>query len=233
MEWIELRREGPVGVMVMSYEEQNYFDRPFVTEILEALDEVENDGEIKALVVTGGVEKYFSTGLHLQFMAGLKPNDLIDYIKFFNGMLGRWCAFPKPVVAAINGHAIAAGAILVAHMDFRYMRKDRGWVSVPEVDINIPFLPGMIAIFREVLAPAAWREMALTGKRYTGPEAKALGFIDEVYEKDELLPKCIEHAQFLATKNPAAYAEIKRRMRARVIKIIEEEDPKYIGGFKP
>jgi enoyl-CoA hydratase/carnithine racemase len=88
----------------------------------------------------------------------------------------------------------------------------------------------MIAIFQEILAPAAFREMALTGKRYTGPEAKALGFIDEVYEKDELVPKSIEFAKFLTTKNLSAYAEIKRRIRAETIRIIKEEDPKYITG---
>ena len=88
----------------------------------------------------------------------------------------------------------------------------------------------MVAILKEVLPPAAMRDMMLTGKKYSGPEAKALGYVDEVYDKDELLPKCIEHASFLATKNIAAYAEIKRRMRARVTRIIEEEDMKMFSG---
>ena len=230
MQFMDIRKEGPIGVMVMNYEEENHFDRPFVTEIMKALDDIEADNEIKSLVVTSKSEKFFCTGLHLQYMAKLPFNELTDFIAFFNNMLGRWCAFPKPVVGAINGHAFAGGAIMAAHFDFRYMRKDRGWVCVPEVDINIPFLPGMIAIFREILAPAAFREMALTGKRYTGPEAKALGFIDEVYEKEELLPKSIEMAKFLTTKNLSAYAEIKRRIRAETIRIIKEEDPKYITG---
>ena len=230
MKWIDISKEGPVGVMVMNYEEENHFDRPFVTEIMEALDTIEADGDIKSLVVTAKSGKYFCTGLYLQYMAKLPVKELLDFILFFNNMLGRWCAFPKPVVGSINGHAFAGGAIMSAHFDFRYMRKDRGWVCVPEVDINIPFLPGMISIFREVLAPAAFREMALTGKRYTGPEAKALGFIDEVYEKDDLLPKSIEMAKFLSTKNLSAYAEIKRRIRAETIRIIKEDDPKFISG---
>jgi len=230
MRWINIKKEGSVGLMTMDYEEENHFDRPFVTELYEALDEIEADDEIKSIVVTGGTEKYWCTGLYLQYMMKLDPKDLVEYIRFFNNMLGRWCVFPKPVVAAINGHAFAAGAILAAHTDFRFMREDRGWVCVPEVDINIPFLPGMISIFEQCLAPGAWREMALTGKRYTAPEAKALGFIDEVYEKDELVPKSIEYAGFLATKNLAAYAEIKRRMRAETYRKIVEEDPKYLGG---
>ncbi len=232
MQWIELTREGPVGVLTMNYEAENRFDRNFVGDLMEAFDTVEADDEIKAVVMTGGAEKFFSTGLHLQFMAGLAPEDLVEFIRYFNGMLARTCVFPKPLVAAINGHAIAAGAIWAAHMDFRYMRADRGWVSLPEVDINIPFLPGMIAIFREVMAPGPWRELALTGKKFSAPQAKELGYIDEVYEKDEVLPKSIEQAAMLAGKNLAAYAEIKRRMKGHVARIIEEEDPKYYGIMK-
>jgi len=229
MRWIDLKKEGPVGVLTMDYEGENRFDLDFVADVMDAFEAVEKDDGIRAAVITGGVEKFFSTGLHLQRLAGMAPEELAKFIRRLNGMLARTCLYPKPLVAAINGHAIAAGAIWAAHMDFRYMRADRGWVSLPEVDINIPFLPGMIAILREVMAPGPWREMALTGKKYSGPRAKELGFVDEVYEKDEVLPKSIEQATFLAGKNLAAYAEIKRRMRGHVVRIIEEEDPKYLN----
>lgn len=232
MKWIDIKKEGNVAIMTMNYEDENHFDRPFVTDINEALDVMEADDGVRAVVVTGAVEKYWSTGLHLQFMGKLPLPELVEYILYFNNMLGRWSIYPKPVIAAINGHAFAGGAILAAHADFRYMRKDRGWVCIPEIDINIPFVPGMIEIFKNVLAPGPWREMALTGKRYTAPEAKALGFIDEVYEKDELLPKSVEMAAFLAAKNPTTFATIKRRMRAHIHKMIMEEDPKYIRGEK-
>lgn len=230
MRWIEINKEGVVGIMTMNYEGQNRFSMEFCRDLLEAMDVVEKDTSIKSLVVTGGEEKYWSTGLHLDYLSKVEPKEANEFIRMFNNvLLKRWSLFPRPTVAAINGHVFAAGAIMACHMDYRFMREDRGWACFPEVDINIPFLPGMLAIIREVLTPQAMRDMLLTGKRYTGPEAKKIGFIDEVYSKDDLIKKSIEWAQFLATKNIAAYAEIKRRMRSRVIKIIDEEDPKFFS----
>jgi len=230
MQWIELKKEGAVGVLTMNYEGQNRFSTDFCEDLLAAMDAVESDGSIRSLVVVGGDEKYWSTGLHLDYLGRIGAEEVKKFISLFNGMLKRWCVYPKPVVAAINGHAFAAGAILAAHLDYRFMREDRGWVCLPEVDINIPFLPGMIAILRATLAPSALRHMALTGKRFNAAEAQNLGFIDGVFSKEELLPKAVEWAAFLATKNPAAYAEIKRRMRAEVVHIMEQEDPKYAFG---
>lgn len=231
MRWIEIRKEGAVGVMTMNYEGQNRFSMEFCKDLLEAMDTVENDTSIKSLVVTGGEEKYWSTGLHLDYLSRVEPKEANEFIRLFNNvLLKRWCVFPRPTVAAINGHVFAAGAVMACHLDYRFMREDRGWACFPEVDINIPFLPGMLAIIREVLTPQAMRDMLLTGKRYTGPEAKKIGFVDEIYSKEELLPKSIEWAEFLATKNIPAYAEIKRRMRAGVVKIIEEEDPKFFSS---
>lgn len=230
MKWIEFKREGPVCVMTMDYEGENRFNREFCEDINEALDEIESDAGIKSVVITGGQEKFWSTGLYLDYMIKLSPEDLGDFIKYFNAMLKRLCVFPRPMIGAINGHVIAGGVIMAAHLDWRFMRSERGWVSLPEVDINIPFAPGMLAILRESMAPNALRDMALTGKKFNAADSQKLGFIDQVYPLDELLPKAIEWAQFLATKNTATYAEIKRRMRAPVIKIIEEVDPEYMPG---
>lgn len=227
MQWIDLKKEGPVGVLSMNYEGENRLSTEFCEDLMGAMDVVEADGAIRSIVLVGGEEKYWSTGLHLEYLGKIGVDEVKKFIALLNNMLKRWCVYPKPVVAAINGHAFAAGAILAAHMDYRFMRGDRGWVCLPEVDINIPFLPGMIAILRSVLSPSALRHMALTGKRFNAQEAQNLGFIDGVFSKEELLPKAIEWASFLATKNIAAYAEIKRRMRAEVVRIIEQEDPKY------
>ena len=78
-------------------------------------------------------------------------------------------------MAALNGHTFAAGLFMAAHMDFRFMREDRGWVCMPEIDINIPLLPGMIAICQAVMTPKGFRRLYYTGARFTGPEAMDLG----------------------------------------------------------
>ncbi len=226
---LETHKEARVGVMTMNYKKENRFNPDLMSEIMETLDEVEDRDEIGALVVTGGDPKFFSNGLDLEWiMAHITDLDsIVDYLRQVNAMFKRWTLFPKPTVAALNGHTFAAGLFMAAHMDFRFMRSDRGWVCLPEVDINIPLLPGMIAICQAVMAPQGFRQLYYTGKRFTGPEAVGLGFVEAVYPVEELVPKCVEFAAELAKKKKRTYAEMKRRIRADIARLLDEVDPEH------
>ncbi|TNF28262.1 MAG: enoyl-CoA hydratase/isomerase family protein [Deltaproteobacteria bacterium] len=218
-----------VGVLTMTHGEENRFHPDFMAAFLAQLDALEADDRVKALVVTGGHPKFFSNGLDLEYLMPRigDPAALDAYMRQVNGLLSRVCLYPKPMVAALNGHTFAGGFFLAAHMDFRFMREDRGWVCLPEVDINIPLLPGMLAICQAVLPPASLHRIYYTGQRFTGPEAVAMGFVEAAYPGDELLPRTVAFAAELARKRTRTYAEMKRRLRADVARILAEEDPKH------
>lgn len=224
MKFIQIAKQGPVGVLTMNCHGQNRFDDEFCDDLMEALDAVEKDTAIKSLVITGGEEKYWSTGLNLDYVTKLKGDAAIKFFLNFNGVLRRLCIYPRPTVAAINGHCFAGGVVMASHLDYRFMRADKGWVCLPGVDIGLVYTPGIIAILRAIMPPGSVRHLVYTGKKFSPAESKALGFIDEIHSKDDLLPKAIEWASFLATKSIPTYAEIKRRMRADVIKVIDEVD---------
>jgi len=217
--------------MTLNYQKENRFHPEFVAEILEALDVMEGDDGIGALVVTGGDPKFFCNGLDLEWLLAhiSDPPACLDYIKNINAMFKRWTLYPKPVVAALNGHTFAAGVFMAAHMDFRFMREDRGWVCLPEVDINVPLLPGMIAICQAVMTRPGFRRLYFTGKRANAAEAMAYGFVDGVFPQDRLLPECLEFAAGLAQKRSDTYAEMKRRTRSEIARILEEVDPQYFA----
>ena len=226
---IERHAKERVAVLTMSYEQENRFHPDFMSEMTGLLDELERDAAVGALVVTGGAPKFFSNGLDLTWIMS-HVNDreaLVAYMHQVNGLFHRWTLYPKPTVAALNGHTFAAGFFLAAHMDFRFMREDRGWISLPEVDINIPLLPGMIAICEAVLPPQSFRRLYYTGGRFTGPEAAAMGFVEATHSEDELLPRCVEFATGLARKRTRTYGEMKRRLRGEVARILAEEDPEH------
>ncbi|MFC1890038.1 enoyl-CoA hydratase/isomerase family protein [Thermodesulfobacteriota bacterium] len=226
---LEKRTDERVGIMTLNYKGENRFHPDLIEEMMQTLDEVEHNGEIGALVITGGDPKFFSNGLDLEWIMAhiTEPESIADYLRLVNAMFKRWTLFPKPTVAALNGHTFAAGLFMAAHMDFRLMREDRGWVCLPEVDINIPLLPGMIAICQAVMPPQGFRQLYYTGKRFTGPEAVGLGFVDAVYPLDDLLPESVSFAAELAKKRTRTYAEMKRRIRADVAHLLDEVDPKY------
>jgi len=229
MKYISTENKDRVKVVTMNYERENRFNPDMIAEIMDMMDAAEKEKETGALVFTGGDPKFFSNGLDLGWIMSHIADQpaIIGYLQLVNTMFKRFCLYPKPVVAALNGHTFAAAVFLTGYMDFRFMREDRGWVCLPEVDINIPLLPAMIAICQAVMPPQGFRQLYYTGGKFTGPEAMKLGFVDRVYSEADLLPKSIEFAAELAKKKTATYAEMKKRIRADIVKIIDEVDPKY------
>ena len=206
---IDLRREGQVFVLTMNVGE-NRFNRAFLDAMTHALDEVEQSAAPAALVTTGGDAKFYSNGLDLTWLSGdgssEGPNFIADVLRF----LGRVLAFPVPTVAAINGHAFAAGALLTLAHDFRVMRADRGFFCLPEVDINIPLAPGMTALIQAKLDIVICRDVILTGRRVGGTDALSARIVDEAVGADELLARAVARAESLASKSRETYATLKR-----------------------
>ena len=234
MEYLSIEKEGPVAVMAWKNEKENQFTTPFMKEILAGLQKLAKDKKVRGVVITSALKKYFSTGLHLEWILsqGAKDPKLIkEYLEILHKFIINLTAFPKPLIAAINGHAVAAGAIMCACMDFRLMREDKGLVALPEVQIDIPFWPGMTAIFKDILPSGSFRDLAYTGDKFTSEQAMDLGFVDMLCPKDELLPVAIKLAHKLGQANPETYAAIKLGLRRNVLDIMKKEDPKAIKEF--
>ena len=217
---VDLKREGEVFIMTMQSGE-NRFNRLFIEAMNQALDTVEKSTGPAALVTVGGEEKFYSNGLDLAWLVGDGLKERGEFIPAVLRFLGRVMALPVPTVAAINGHAFAAGAMLALAHDFRVMRADRGFFCLPEVDIKIPFAPGMTALIKSRLSPVALRDLILTGMRVGGFEARERGIVDEAVPADQVLPKAIARAAALANKDRKVYQTIKRGMYADALTLLE------------
>ncbi|MDR2279719.1 MAG: enoyl-CoA hydratase/isomerase family protein, partial [Gordonia sp. (in: high G+C Gram-positive bacteria)] len=132
--------EGPIWTLDLGTDE-NRFSPDSLDLMHNALDEVESsDGP--AALVTIGSGKFFSNGLDLDWLAA-HPDRHQTYVDGVQNLFARVLTLPVPTVAAINGHAFGAGAMLAMAHDYRVMRSDRGFFCFPEADIRIPFTPGM------------------------------------------------------------------------------------------
>ena len=217
---LDLRRDGPVFVLTMNAGE-NRFNRGFVDALGATLDEVEGTAGPAALVTTGGTEKFYSNGLDLAWIGGEGQAEGAGFVRAVIRLLGRLATFPLPTVAAVNGHAFAAGAMLGLAHDFRVMRADRGFFCLPEVDINIPLEPGMTAVIESKLPQVVMRDLLLTGARVGGEEAAARGIVDEAVPAEDVVPRAVARAAALAGKDRATYGALKRGMYARLVEVIE------------
>ena len=203
---IELEQQGPVWVVHLRSGE-NRFNAAFVGQFGEALDRIEAAG-LPTAVVTTGEGKFYSNGLDLDELSSAPdPGDFMDGV---HQLLVRVLTFPAVTVAALNGHAFAAGAMLAAAHDFSVMRQDRGYWCLPEVDLGLPLTPTMYAVVAGRLPRPALHEALLTGRRYGAAAARAAGIVDEVAAESDVLPLAVARASELATKDHRVVAAHKR-----------------------
>lgn len=128
----------------------------------------------------------------------------------------RVLTFSLPTVAAVNGHTFGAGAMLAIAHDYRIMREDRGYYCFPEVDINIPFTPGMAALIQAKLSPQAAITAMSTGHRYGGPEALTVGLVDGTASEGEIVTAAFEKLTPITGKDRGTLGAIKTTMFATV-----------------
>ena len=197
---------------------ENRFNPESCTRIEQTLAEVEAAPAPRALV-TRASGKFWSNGLDLEWF-GAHPDEVQDAVAQVHRMFAAFLGAGVPTVAAVQGHAFAAGAMLAACHDVTVMRADRGFWCVPEADIGIPFTPGMTALLKARLPQRTAHEAMVTARRYGGSEAVAAGIVDEAVGADEVLDRAVERAQALAAKDPATLRAIKRRLHAEALEAL-------------
>jgi Delta3-Delta2-enoyl-CoA isomerase len=189
--------------------DENKLNRPWLDELNTCLDDVEADPP--AALVTAADGKYWSTGLDLDWL-GANPDTAQAFLDDVQRTLARVLLLPTATVAAIQGHAFAAGAMLALAHDVRVMREDRGYFCLPEVDLPLPFTPGMAALIQAKLDPSVAHEAMTTGRRYGGGDAAAVRIVAAAVEEAAVVTDATARSQAIGGKHAATLATIKEQM---------------------
>ena len=231
MNIVQWQKQDSIAVITMCNEE-NRQNLVFAEQMIQCLDQILEDKTIYSMVLTSSDEKNFSQGVDTEWLKQKFAEQDFESIKIFmygmNTVFKRLLLMPLPVIAAINGHAFGNGAILSCACDFRFMRKDKGFFCFPEVDVNIPFLPGMMAFVSKAIPEYLFNDMLLSGRRLTATELELRNVIVSASEnREELLEQAMAYASTYKKQRPI-FGELKKRKYKEIIRIIEEEDPEYI-----
>jgi enoyl-CoA hydratase/carnithine racemase len=218
---VRLDRHGPVFLLELG-DGENRLDAESLAGLGAALDEVERAPGDCALV-TCARGAFYSNGYDLVRLRTLSQEAQRDFVAHHERVLARLLLFPVPTLAALPGHAIGGGALLALAHDWRFMREDRGFFCLPEIDARIPFRPGMLALLRAKLAPALLRDLVLSGAKLGGREAAAAGAVDAALPEPELLPRALERADELARKDRKTFAKMKERMYGEIASALRRE----------
>ncbi|TSE01583.1 enoyl-CoA hydratase/isomerase family protein [Skermania sp. ID1734] len=197
---------------------ENRFSPEWLETVNTLLDGVEKNAHG---LVTVGTGKFYSNGLDLDWL--MANGDRADwYVGEVQGLFNRVLTFPLPTVAAVNGHAFGAGAMLAIAHDYRVMREDRGYYCFPEVDIHIPFTPGMAALIQAKLMPQTAITAMATGHRYGGNEALLAGLVDGTATEAEIVNTAVERLTPIVGKDPGTLGAIKATMYRTVTEALRQ-----------
>ena len=225
--YLETERHGDVTVVRIDRPPANALDIALLSEGSELLGELASDPP--AAVVLCGREGFFSAGVDLKLAPTLDGAGQRQMVTGINRLFAGWYSFPRPVVGAITGHAIAGGLILALCTDHR--------VGVPgarygltELRAGIPYPAVAMEVVRAELSPAAARALVLSAELIDADEALARGALDEVVAPDEVLDRALAVARRLSELPTTTYGLVKRQLRGDAIERIEriladESDP--------
>lgn len=234
MPLVEYTIDENVAIITLN-DGENRFNPDFLTAFLGILDQVEKDTEALTVVVTSAHEKIFSNGIDLEWLVPVIQNNDLDTAKTYfyqlNTLFKRLVTYPLLTVAAISGHAFAGGAIMSCAFDFRFMRNDRGYFCFPEVDLGIPFLPGMNALLAKAIPRYKMEEMEYTGCRLTAGECEKHHIVTKACHQDDLMNETLAFAKAL-NKKRSIVQEMKLRLNRPIVHAMDVEDIPFIESGK-
>ena len=211
---IDIKTDAGVAVMTLAHGKANALDIEFCEALATRFVELRRS-DVKAVVLTGH-GKIFSAGVDLKRLNEGGPDYVRKFLPALHKLYDTVFFHPKPVVAAINGHAIAGGCVLACCADRRIMARESGRIGVTELLVGVPFPALAFEIVRFAVPPRHLSEFTLTGATYATDVALQRGWIDEIAEPGDLIEDAVAVAQELALLSAAAFAQTKAQIRQAV-----------------
>ena len=231
MRHVRIEEHGEVAVVRIDRPPANALDLELLEEGRQALDEL-TASEPGAVVMTGR-EGFFSAGVDLKLGPTLDAAGQRAMVEGINRLFAGWYSFPRPLVAAVNGHAIAGGLILALCADYRV--GGEGKLGLTELKVGIGYPLAAITVVRAELTTAAARRLVLGAELVLPEEAADLGALDEVVAPERILPRAVAVAEQLAALPRFAYGPTKHQLRTDAMRVLEgiDRDPLLEAWMAP
>jgi enoyl-CoA hydratase len=216
---LDVTSQNGITVLRLDHGKAHALDLELVRALTERLDMLDADPDVRAVVLTG-TGHIFSAGVDLVRLLAEGPAYVEAFVPALAQVFLRLFAFTGPVVAAINGHAIAGGCVLAVACDYRVMARGTATIGVPELRVGVPFPLVGIEILRFATSTAHLQELLYQGKTYGVDEASTRGLVDEVVEPDRMLARAHEVATLFAAEPSGRFRITKQQLRAPTLEAI-------------
>jgi enoyl-CoA hydratase len=216
---INLEFSDHVCVVTMSYGKVNALDIEFCETFIAKLDQLAAKPAANCLVLTGS-GRVFSAGVDLK---RLVREDTLYAVNFYHAIRRLFRAiftFPKPVIAAISGHALAGGCVMASACDYRILARGAR-IGMPELRVGLALPPEGLEIFRFAAASQYLQRIVTSGVSFSDELALQSGLADELCEPSQLHARALEIAEQYALISPSVFAITKQQIRQPVLDRIE------------
>lgn len=212
-----------VAVVRMEHGKAQALDTELLTAVHDAFRDLET--ERPDAVVLTGTGSIFSAGVDLFRVLDGRREYLTEFLPALRRGVRRLFAFPGPVVAAVNGHAIAGGCILACACDLKVMAEGDGRIGVPELRVGVPFPVAPLEVLRFAVPPQHLQKLAYVGRTYGAKDALAWGLVDELVPPERLLERAVEAARELAAIPAGSFEATKAHLRRPTLDRMDRLEP--------
>ncbi len=215
MDFIEVQKRKAVAVLMLRRGKVNALNGAMVDQIRQSLKALEGDPEARSIIITGA-GKFFSFGFDIPKFLSFTKDQFAEFLANFADLYTYLFLYPKPVVAALNGHTIAGGCMLALACDSRVMLAGKAKISLNEIAFGSTVFAGSTEMLRFCVGSANASKVLYSGAMYPAEEAMSFGLVDEVATEHDLMDVAFNMAAALASKHPPAFASIKSLLRRSI-----------------
>src|SRR5579864_3334924 len=212
---VNYRVEDGIAVIELCDPPANTYTYEMNRQLDECILKARMDNDVYVIVLTGSGDKFFSAGANIKMLASVDPTFKYYFCLHANETLLRLEHTPKLVIAAINGHCVGGGLEIAMACDLRIAKKEGGKIGLPEVNLGV--LPGTGGTQRlaRLVGKSKAIELMVTGNTFSFEEAKELGILNDIYEREGFMDNVLEYAKQFCPPNKAAKAvgRIKRSVQ--------------------
>jgi enoyl-CoA hydratase/carnithine racemase len=230
MEYVHLTVDDGIATVTLDRPKVNAINEQVVLELRNVFRELVLDARVKAVILTGR-GSFFSFGFDIPEFMDYPKDEFRRFIMSFSELVQRIFVFPKPVVAALNGHTVAGGCVLAIACDRRVMAGGKAKIALNEITLGASVFTSIAEILKYTVGPGTAQLLLYTGKMISAEEALALGLVDKAVSAEDIYSEALGAANELAGWDAFAFGSIKRLLRKETLERIENHEKGSVSDF--
>jgi len=230
MNFVSVSVDGDIATVLLTRGKVNALIEAVIDEFSDCFRELSSDPRVKAVILTG-CGKFFSFGFDIPHFMDHSKEDFTRYLTKFTDFYTDLFMFPKPVIAALNGHTTAGGCIIATACDYRIMVTGKAKISLNEITLGSSIFAGSVEMLKNCVGPRNAESILLSGRMYLAEQALDLGLIDKISSEENLLGDAKRVTEDFANNSGQAYQSIKHLLRRPVAEEMKKRERQSILEF--